>query len=249
VAGVPSVLILGATSMISRALAAEFARHGQDLILAGRDREELDAQAADLSLRYRVKTKVQHFDVLNFDEQEASLEPCLSEAGDTLEGAILCIGYLGDQIDAQTNLREARRILDANFTGCALALDIMARHFEKRERGFICALSSVAGDRGRQSNYFYGASKAGLTAYLQGLRNRLYRSRVRVVTVKLGFVDTRMTFGRSSLFLVASPESIARGIYQSIMGKRDVVYLPLIWRWIMFGIRMIPERLFKRLDF
>ncbi len=243
----PSVLILGATSMISRALADEFARHGRDLILAGRDREELDAQAADLSLRYRVKTRAQHFDVLNFEEQEASLEPCLSEAGDTLEGAILCIGYLGDQIDAQTNLREARRILDTNFTGCALALDIIARHFEKRECGFICGLSSVAGDRGRQSNYFYGASKAGLTAYLQGLRNRLHCSRVRVITIKLGFVDTRMTFGRSSLFLVASPESIARGIHQAIMGNKEVVYLPWYWRWIMLVIRLIPEGPFKRL--
>lgn len=243
----PSVLVLGATSTIARAVAAEFAAHGYDLILAGRDREELEAQAADLALRYGVGTKAQLFDVLNFEAQGAALESCLSEEGDALEGAILSIGYLGNQAAAQTDWREARQILDVNFTGCVLTLDLVARHLEPRRRGFICALSSVAGDRGRQSNYFYGAAKAGLTVYLQGLRNRLYRSGVPVITVKPGFVDTRMTFGRPHLFLVARPESVARGIYRAVVEKKDVLYLPWLWRWIMFAIRALPESLFKRL--
>jgi short-subunit dehydrogenase len=243
----PAVLMLGATSTIARAVAAEFAAHGYDLILTGRDGEELAAQAADLSIRYGVRTRVQLFDVLNFEAQEGLLEPCLAAAGDTLAGAILCIGYLGDQAGAQTDFREARRILDTNFSGCALALNVIAHHFEKKGHAFICVLSSVAGDRGRQSNYFYAAAKAGLTVYLEGLRNRLYRAGVRVITVKPGFVDTRMTFARPGLFLVASPESVARGIYKAVVRGRDVVYLPWFWRWIMLIIRMIPEGLLKRL--
>ena len=105
----------------------------------------------------------------------------------------------------------------------------------------------MAGDRGRQSNYLYGSAKAGLSAYLQGLRNRLFRSGVRVVTIKPGFVDTSMTFGRPGLFLLASPEAIARGVYKAINSGKDVVYLPWFWRWIMLVIRLVPEGIFKRL--
>jgi short-subunit dehydrogenase len=171
---------LGATSTIARALAAEFAAHGYDLILAGRDREELEREASDLTLRHRTKAETKVFDVLDFENLQESLLGPLSEQGDALEGAVLCVGCLGNQTAAQSDLREARRILDTNFTSCVLALNIIANYFEKRRRGFICALSSVAGDRGRQSNYIYGAAKAGLTAYLQGLRNRLFPAGVRV---------------------------------------------------------------------
>lgn len=243
----PAVLILGATSTIGRGIAAQFAAHGYDLILGGRDREELQTQAADLALRYGVNTVAQLLDVLNFESHETRLEPCLAAAGDALQGAILCIGYLGDQTSAQTDFRKARAILDTNFTACVSVLNIIANHFEKKGCGFICALSSVAGDRGRPSNYFYGAAKAGLAVYLQGLRNRLYRSGVRVITIKPGFVDTRMTFGRAGLFLVASPGTAARGVYKAVAGNKDVVYLPWFWRWIMLLVRMIPEGLFKRL--
>lgn len=243
----PSVLILGATSMIARAVAAEFASHKYDLILAGRSPEELNALAADFSLRHGVRIRTQIFDVLHPEGHESSLEPCLCEAGEALAGVVLCIGYLGDQAVAQADLTETRRILETNFTGSVSALNITANHFERRRTGFICALSSVAGDRGRQSNYLYGAAKAGLSTYLQGLRNRLFHSNVRVITVKPGFVDTRMTFGRPKLFLVASPEAVARGIYRAIVRGKDVVYLPWFWRWIMFVLRLVPERMFKRL--
>lgn len=241
-----SVLILGATSTIARAVAGEFAARGYDLILAGRNPAELKAEASDLALRYQVKTSVQLFEALNFNPQ-ASLDPCLAEAGDELEGAVLCIGYLGDQTAAQSDFREARRILDTNFAGCVLALEAVAAHLEKRGRGFICAVSSVAGDRGRQSNYLYGAAKAGLTAYLSGLRNRLYHAGVRVITVKPGFVATRMTFGRAPKLLAAKPETVARGIYRAVARGKDVVYLPGYWRWVMLVIRLAPEGIFKRL--
>jgi short-subunit dehydrogenase len=243
----PSVLILGATSAIASALAKEFAAHKFDLILGGRDREELSALASDLSLRYGVRNSILSFDALDTQTHASTLQSSLSEAGKALEGVVLCIGYLGDQAKGQTDWEEARRILETNFTGCVSALNILANHFEPRRAGFICAISSVAGDRGRQSNYLYGAAKAGLTAYLQGLRNRLYPSNVSVITVKPGFVDTRMTYGRPGLFLVASPESVAKGIFKAIAKGKDVVYLPWFWRFIMLIVQSIPEAIFKRM--
>ena len=243
----PSILILGATSSIAGAVAAEFAAHQRDLLLAGRDQEELSALAADLHLRHGIRTKTLPFDVLDFEGHESSLGSCLLAAGEALEGVVLCVGYLGDQEQAQADPREAKRILDINFTGCVSALNVVANHLERRRKGFICVLSSVAGDRGRQSNYLYGAAKGGLSVYLQGLRNRLFRSNVRVITIKPGFVDTRMTFGRPNRFLVASPQTVARGIYRAVVQGRDVVYLPWFWRWIMLAVRAVPERVFKRL--
>ena len=241
------VLILGANAGVGRAVAAEFARHHTDLILAGRDLEELQAVAADLHIRYNVDARAERVDVLEFDTLESHLTACLSLADQSLDGVILCIGYLGDAETARHDSTEARRIFDTNFTGVALALEILARHFEQQRRGFICALSSVAGDRGRQSNYLYGSAKGGLATYLQGLRNRLYHSGVHVVTVKPGFVDTRMVFGMLNSPLVASPQAVARDIYRAIKLRKDVVYVPGFWRIIMLVVRVIPEAVFKKL--
>ena len=242
-----TVLILGATSGIASALAKEFAAHKYDLVLGGRDRDELSALASDLSLRNSVRASVLAFDALDTQTHAAILTSFLTEAGNALAGAVVCIGYLGDQAKAQVDWDEARLILETNFTGCVSALNILANHFELRRTGFICALSSVAGDRGRQSNYHYGAAKAGLSVYLQGLRNRLFPAGVKVITVKPGFVDTRMTYGRPGLFLLASPESVAQGIFRAIVTGKSVVYLPWFWRPIMLIVRSIPETIFKRL--
>ena len=243
----PTVLILGANAGIGRALAGEFASHQHDLMLAGRDMEELQALASDLNLRHHVSVRAERVDVLNFDALESSLAACIAGAGDSLVGVVLCTGYLGDAETARRDLNEARRILDTNFTGSALALNVLANHFERKGKGFICALSSVAGDRGRQSNYLYGSAKGGLTTYLQGLRNRLYHCGVHVITVKPGFVDTRMVFGKAKLPLVATPEAVARQIYLAVKSRKNVVYVPWFWRVIMSVVGLIPEGLFKRL--
>ncbi len=243
----PTVLILGANAGIGRALATEFASHHYDLILAGRDKEELVILAADLGLRYKVCARAITVDLGNFEMLESALRDCFKAAGDSFEGFVLCAGYLGSPEAAKTDLGEARRTLEINFTGSALALEVAANYFEQKRRGFICALSSVAGDRGRQSNYLYGSAKGGLTTYLQGLRNRLYHCGVQVITVKPGFVDTRMVFGKGKLPLVASPEKVARDIYRAVTARRDVVYVPWFWRTIMLIIRLIPESIFKRL--
>lgn len=242
-----SVLLLGATSGIMQALGHELAAKGYDLQLVARDREEVDALASDLHIRYRVNVRTHILDVLSLDEHEAVLDACLEDAAGMLEGVILGIGYLGEQQRAERDPEEARRIMDTNLTAPALLLGRVANDLEEKGRGFICVLSSVAGDRGRQSNYIYGSAKAGLSTYLQGLRNRLHRSGVQVTTIKPGFVDTSMTYGMEGLFLVASPERVARGIVRSIERGKDEVYVPGFWRWIMLAIRCIPEPLFKRL--
>ena len=242
-----TVLIMGATSGIASNLAKEFAAHKFDLVLGGRDRDELNALASDISLRNSVRASILLFDALDQQTHAESLRSFLSETGNALAGAVICVGYLGDQVKGQSDWEEARSILETNFTGCVSALNVLANHFELRRTGFICAISSVAGDRGRQSNYLYGAAKAGLSVYLQGLRNRLFPAGVRVITVKPGFVDTSMTYGRPGMFLVASPESVAQGIFKAIVKGTSVVYLPWFWHPIMLVVKSIPEAIFKRL--
>jgi short-subunit dehydrogenase len=242
-----AVIIFGATSMIGREIAARFAADGNALVLTGRDTIELDATAADLRIRYQVTVGTVELDILRFDEQRAVLDRCYELAGDALQGAILCIGYLPDQAKAAHDPIETRRAIETNFTGCVTLLNDVATRLAERQRGFICGISSVAGDRGRGSNYIYGASKAGLSAYLQGLRNHLHPTGVRVITIKPGFVDTRMIFGRPGVILAAAPARIATGVHRAIRRGRDVAYLPWFWRWIMLAIRMLPESIFKRL--
>jgi short-subunit dehydrogenase len=239
-----TVLVLGGTSTIARAIAAELATRGFGLALAGRDLPELNAVAADLHLRYQVPTRVHRLDVLEMAGLADALAPALTP---DVRGAVLAFGYLGDQRRAESDPAEARRILDTNFTGCVLALNLVAAHLARTGGGFVCALSSVAGERGRQSNYVYGAAKAGLTAYLSGLRNRFAASGVRVLTVKAGVVDTRMSAGMPGSGLAAPPAAVARAIARAITRERDVIFVPWFWRGIMFMIRMIPERIFKKL--
>jgi short-subunit dehydrogenase len=239
-----TVLVLGGTSTIARAIADELAARGFDLALAGRDAAELETVAADLRLRRGVTTTVHRVDVLDMERHAGALAPCLTAE---LRGVVLAFGYLGDQRRAETDPAEARRILDTNLTGCVIALNLVAAHLARTGGGFVCALSSVAGDRGRQSNYVYGAAKAGLTAYLSGLRNRFASAGVRVLTVKAGVVDTRMSAGMPGAALAAAPAAVARAVVRAITRGRDVIYVPWFWRWIMLAIKMIPERVFKKL--
>lgn len=247
VAARPTVVVLGATSAIARATAGRLAARGYGLLLAGRDPEELGWIAADLRVRHAVPVESVPFEALGFETHEGFVRECADRSGGALAGVLLCFGYLGDQVRAEGDFSEARKILDTNFVAAVSVLDRFASVLERRGSGFLCAISSVAGERGRQSNYFYGAAKAGLNTYLQGLRNRLFRSGVRVITIKPGFVDTAMTFGRAGMFLVASPERAAEGIARAIETRRDVAYVPFFWRPLMFAIRSVPERLFKRL--
>ncbi|NOY53558.1 MAG: SDR family oxidoreductase [Deltaproteobacteria bacterium] len=238
------LLIIGAKSDIARAVALEYARHGWDLILAARDAgETLAPLVADIGVRTGRRAEARELDILDFDSHEAFYEGL----GEKPLGVVSAVGFLGDQERAEHDPVEARRIINTNYTGVAGLLDIVAGDLERRREGFIIGISSVAGDRGRGSNYIYGSAKAGLTAYLSGLRNRLYGAGVHVMTVKPGFVRTRMTAGMNlPSLLTSTPEAVARSIYRGQQRRRNVIYTHWIWRYIMMLVEAAPESLFKR---
>jgi len=241
-----AVLILGATSAIARGCAAAFAARGYALYLAARDRNELQRLATDLQIRFGIRVETGRFDAIAVRQHGSFVEEVVATMGD-LTGVVSAIGDLGDPAsDARDGLAVARAI-DVNFTGAASLLTHCANYLEKQGRGFIIGITSVAGDRGRQSNYPYGAAKGGLSLFLQGLRNRLHPCGVRVLTIKPGFVDTAMTFGLPGLFLVADPRRVGQRVARAVEGRSDVLYVPWFWRYILLIIRAIPESLFKRL--
>jgi decaprenylphospho-beta-D-erythro-pentofuranosid-2-ulose 2-reductase len=240
----PAILILGATSDIGRAVARTFAAHGHAVHLAARDAGRLAHEAEDLRIRTGMPVTARHFDVLDATPLElANLDPP--------PGIVVCVvGLLGDHRHCIAEPAAAELVMRTNYLGPALALESAARHLEARGGGTILAVGSVAGDRGRAGNYVYGSAKAGLAAYLSGLRARLHGSGIRVVTLKPGFVDTRMTAGMNlPKALTAQPEEVAAAILRACRAGPEIVYVRPIWRWIMTIIRLLPEPLFKRLKF
>ncbi|HEV09502.1 MAG TPA: SDR family oxidoreductase [Sulfurihydrogenibium azorense] len=239
------VLILGAKSDIAKAVAREFAKNGYNLHLVGRNISELSDFASDLKVRYGVQVSLGELDILEIEKQEEfynSLSP-------KPDGVITAVGFLPDQKEAENSINLTVKTINTNFTALATFLNIVANDFEKRKSGFIIGISSVAGDRGRAKNFIYGSAKAGFTAYLSGLRNRLFKSNVRVITVKPGFVYTKMTKHMDlPKRLTAYPDQIAKDIYNGFIKGKDVIYTPKKWFFIMCVIKHIPERIFKRLD-
>ena len=239
-----NVLILGATSDMAQAIAKKFAAEGWGLTLAALEPELLGPIADDLRVRSEMEIQALEFNALDFSSHRNFYESL-----ETKPDAVICaFGYMGDQMLARTDLDEARKTIDINFTGAVSILNVVAEDFEKRGHGAIAAISSVAGDRGRQSNYIYGCAKAGLTAYLAGLRNRLAKSGVHVMTVKPGFVRTKMTENLElPAALTATPEQVADAVFQGLEKKRNTLYILWMWRWIMLVIRHIPEFIFKKM--
>ena len=240
------VLILGATSTIGRSLAQKFARQGFSLHLAARDTFEVERVAKDLTLRDRVPVSWSLFECNNY-QTHGDFFINVTNKLEELTGVVVCLGELGDHHQAQTDFQQTLSIINSNYVGIVSILTHAANYLEKQERGFIIGLSSVAGDRGRQSNYIYGSAKGALHLFLQGLRNRLSPFNIQVLTVKPGFVDTKMTFGKPGLFLVASPEQVAEAIITALQQQKTIVYIPWFWFWIMLIIRSLPETLFKQL--
>lgn len=238
------ILILGAKSDIAKAIARCYAKHGYDLYLAARNVNTLEQFANDIRIRTEQNVRLLDLDILNFESHHSFYEQLEKKP----IGVISAIGYLGEQDIAQKDNIESQKIINTNFTGIANLLNIIADDFEHRKSGFIIGISSVAGDRGRSSNYLYGASKAAFTAYLSGLRNRLCSSQVHVMTVKPGFVATRMTQGMDlPEKLTAQPDEVANTIFNAQQKNRNIIYSKGIWRWIMLIIKMIPEWLFKKM--
>jgi len=241
------VLVLGATSPIARAIAREYASSGHSIFVAARNGDEASRIAADLRTRFQVETASASFDARNFAGHQALVDGAVERMGG-FDVAVIAIGELGVQAEAQQDFEKALSIIEVNYTGAVSLCERIARHMEERKSGCIVGISSPAGDRGRKRNYFYGSAKGGFSLYLQGLRGRLAPSNVHVLTVKPGYIDTAMTRGMQTRIPIASPESVAQAIVKAQRQRKDTLYFPWFWRPVMFLVKAIPERMFKRLN-
>ncbi|MBI5056274.1 MAG: SDR family oxidoreductase [Nitrospirae bacterium] len=240
------IAVFGATSAIAFEAVKLFAKKGASLYLCARDEGELKRLSDDLVVRGAKKVEYSAFDALDENSILNAIESCLSKLPD-LDGLLIAHGTLPAQKLCETNIEEMKKTIDINFTSAAIILTHISSHFEKQGHGVIAVISSPAGDRGRQSNYVYGSAKGALTVFLSGLRQRMQKSGVRVLTIKPGFVDTPMTADFKKGILFVGPEVIARGIYKAMEKENDEVFLPWFWRWIMLVIRMIPQSVYKKL--
>lgn len=238
------VMIVGATSAIAEQVARLYALRGDDLFLTGRNQQRLEAVAADLKLRGAGKVETAVLDIDELRAHPAVLERAWS-AGE-VDVVLLAPGTLPDQAACEASAMLTVREFSTNGLSAIAFLTLVAQRMQSQGRGTIAAISSVAGDRGRQSNYVYGAAKGALSIFLGGMRQRLAKSGIAVVTIKPGFVDTPMTREFKKGLLWASPQSVARGAVRAIDRRRNVVYLPWFWWGIMCIIKHVPEALFKR---
>jgi short-subunit dehydrogenase len=240
----PPILVLGARSDIGRAVAHAYAAEGHPVQLAARGAGDLAADRADIGLRHGVPVSLHEFDALAIESHGAFVDGLPA-----LPGVVVCaVGLMGRQDESAHDSGAAARVLRSNFEGPASILGVFADRFEARGSGLIVGISSVAGERGRATNYVYGAAKAGFTAFLSGLRNRLTGSGVHVMTVLPGFVATRMTEGLDlPARLTTDPQTMARRILHAGRARRNVIYVARIWWLVMLIIRAIPEPVFKRL--
>jgi len=241
-----SVLILGATSDIAAAIARQYAALHYDLVLAAREPGRLSKLAGELEAAHGVGIRICRVDVLEMDGHTAFID-ALAPLPDI---TICAVGLLEPQASLIANPVRTRLMMETNYLAPALLLAEIAERMEARGSGTIVGISSVAGDRGRASNFIYGSAKAGFSTFLSGMRARLSRTPVRVITVKPGFVATRMTADlRTPAFLTAQPDEVARAIVRAVRGGRDVIYVRPLWRLVMAVVGLVPEMIFKKIRF
>jgi decaprenylphospho-beta-D-erythro-pentofuranosid-2-ulose 2-reductase len=241
------ILIVGATSAIAEAATRIWAQSGDHLFLVARNPKKLEALVADLRVRGCRQVDSYVMDVNDFAVHGKMLDAA-EAALNGLDTVLIAHGTLSDQGACQQSVDLAMLEIRTNALSVIALLTHIANRFEQRKKGTIAVISSVAGDRGRQSNYVYGSAKAMVTAFTSGLRQRLYKSNVAVLTIKPGFVDTPMTAEFKKGVLWTSPEKVAARIVCACKLNRDVVYAPWFWLVIMTIINTIPEKLFKRLS-
>jgi len=239
-----TVLILGAGSDIAVAIARKFAAEGYGIQLAARNTARLIPLQSDLTIRSSIPCTIHEFDA----ERPGTHAAFFSSLSPVPDITICIFGYLGDQQKAQSDWKECERIIMVNYTGAVSILNLAAEKYIAQGKGTIVGISSVAGERGRMSNYFYGSAKAGFTAYLSGLRNRLHHQGLHVLTVQPGFVYTKMTENMPlPKPLTATPEMVANAVFRAVANKKNTIFVKGMWRWIMLLIRNIPEPVFKKM--
>ncbi len=241
--GKERVLILGATSDVANALAIEYAQKGHSLQLAARNVSRLEPLKNDLIIKYSIEVEL-----LEFDVALPTQHPGFYAKIEQKPTVVVClVGFLGG-IPEDRSWNGIEQILMTNYIGCVSIVSIIAADFVLKGKGTLVGVSSVAGERGRQSNYIYGSAKAGFTSFLSGLRNQLASSGVHVVTVIPGFIKTKMLQGlKTPGPLTATPHQVANAIIKAVDKKKNVVYVLWMWKWIMLIIKMIPEGVFKKL--
>jgi short-subunit dehydrogenase len=242
-----AILALGATSAIAEATLRLFAARGARFFLVARNQDKLNAVAADLRTRGAAGVAIHVMDLDDTAAHPAMLAAAAANLG-TIELALLAHGVLGDQPQAEASYPAAEAILGTNFMAPVSLITWLANYFEASHQGSLAVISSVAGDRGRKSNYVYGASKGALNVFLDGVRNRIDRSGVQVLTIKPGFVATPMTAHLPQNALFAHPSAVALGSLKAVEKRKDIVYVPGFWAIIMLLIRAVPGRIFKKLN-
>lgn len=242
----PSLLVVGATSAIAEATARRFATAGASIHLIGRDARRLAATAADLGVRGARVSGTTQLDVTDVAAHAAALDDAERALGGTPDIVLVAHGTLPDQRACEQSVAATLKAIDENFTSTVALVTLLAQRMQGRGRGTIAVITSVAGDRGRASNYVYGAAKGGVSIYLSGLRHRLHTSGIAVVDIRPGFVDTPMTAAIAKGPLWASPARVARDIERALRNGAPVVYTPWFWSWIMRFVRVLPRSLFHR---
>ena len=241
-----SVLILGALSDIAKSIAQKYGENGYNLNLAARKIDELELHSTDLKIRYNVNVNIYEFDLLKTETHKDFIKN-LKEIPSIL---ICAVGLLGQQKESENDLELRTKVLRTNYEGPLNIISDFANIYENQGYGTIVGISSVAGDRGKASNYIYGSAKSGFTTFLAGLRNRLAKKNVHVLTVLPGTVYTKMTLGmKLPKLFTAYPDKVANDVYDAVNKKKDIIYTIKIWQLIMFIIRCIPERIFKYKSF
>ena len=240
----PTVLILGATSDMALAIAKTFAKNNYGVQLAARNAARLSGFKTDMQLRHNVTCTLHEFDALQFSTHKSFFEQLTPKPDVT----VCVFGVMDEEELAFSDWNIAERMINSNYTGAVSILNIVAAFYQSQQKGSIAGISSVAGERGRQSKLIYGSTKAALTAYLDGLRNKLFKDNVHVVTVKPGFVYTKMTETLNLPgILTAQPAEVGEAVYKAVQKKKNIIYVRWMWRWIMLIIRNIPEFQFKKM--
>ena len=243
------IIVLGATSGIALEVQRQLARRGCELLLVARSPQRLAEIQADLAARGAQQVLTYSGD-LGTIQQHAGIFEFARHSFPDFDTVLLAYGSMRDQKDSEISVDTLLEELQVNFVSAAAILTLFAAHLERRRTGCVAAITSVAGDRGRRSNYVYGSSKGALSLFLQGLRSRLHPAGVRVITIKPGPVQTPMTDHMANSAHFADPEQVARDIVGALARRcPDVLYTPRVWRYVMTAVRHIPEGIFKRLSF